>query len=323
MTRRTHTLDTDGAAAAPTPAGAAVDPDPGRAVTEGAARTAGADAAGTAAGPRLAARGLSVGYGGRPVIEGLDLTIPDGVTTTIIGPNGCGKSTLLRAMARLLKPTEGTVLLDGEPVSAMRTKDVARVLGLLPQSPVAPEGLTVGDLVSRGRHPHKSWMRQWSDGDQQQVAEALRMTGISDLAERRIDELSGGQRQRVWISMTLAQGTDIVLLDEPTTFLDLSHAVGVLDLVDRLCVDLGRTIVMVLHDLNLAIRYSDHLVAMRDGAVVASGPPSEIITTDLLRDVFDLTAQILTDPVSGRPLVVPVGERGVRGGDGPGDAAAR
>ncbi|MGW5072719.1 ABC transporter ATP-binding protein [Rhodococcus sp. NPDC004095] len=262
---------------------------------------------------RLAAENLVVGYGDRVIIDGLDLQIPAGVVTTIIGPNGCGKSTLLRSLGRLLKPRSGRVLLDGKAISQMRTKDVARTLGMLPQAPVAPEGLTVADLVSRGRHPHQSWLRQWSSDDEGEVAKALALTGVSDLADRAIDELSGGQRQRAWISMALAQGTDILLLDEPTTYLDLAHSVEVLDLVDRLHSELGRTVVMVLHDLNLAIRYSDRLVVMSKGSVVASGTPSEVISPELLLEVFGLEARVIDDPVSDRPLIVPVGTRHVYG----------
>ncbi|MFF6861333.1 ABC transporter ATP-binding protein [Streptomyces ardesiacus] len=255
---------------------------------------------------RLAARGVSVGYGTRSVIDGLDVAIPPGVITTIIGPNGCGKSTLLRTLSRLLRPTGGTVVLDGEDIAALRTRDVARKLGLLPQAPVAPEGLTVSDLVARGRHPHQSWLRQWSSDDADVVRRALAMTGVADLADRPVDSLSGGQRQRVWISMTLAQGTDLLLLDEPTTYLDLAHAVDVLDLVDDLH-ESGRTVVMVLHDLNLATRYSDNLVVMREGAVLAQGHPRDVITADLLHEAFGLRAKVIDDPVGDRPLIVPIG----------------
>ncbi|MFJ8698812.1 ABC transporter ATP-binding protein [Streptomyces ardesiacus] len=255
---------------------------------------------------RLAARGVSVGYGTRSVIDGLDVAIPPGVITTIIGPNGCGKSTLLRTLSRLLRPTGGTVVLDGEDIAALRTRDVAKKLGLLPQAPVAPEGLMVSDLVARGRHPHQSWLRQWSSDDADVVRRALAMTGVADLADRPVDSLSGGQRQRVWISMTLAQGTDLLLLDEPTTYLDLAHAVDVLDLVDDLH-ESGRTVVMVLHDLNLATRYSDNLVVMREGAVLAQGHPRDVITADLLHEAFGLRAKVIDDPVGDRPLIVPIG----------------
>ncbi|MFD5050222.1 ABC transporter ATP-binding protein [Streptomyces tendae] len=255
---------------------------------------------------RLAARGITVGYGARSVIDGLDVAIPSGVITTIIGPNGCGKSTLLRTLSRLLRPTGGTVVLDGEDIAALKTREVAKKLGLLPQAPVAPEGLTVSDLVARGRHPHQSWLRQWSSDDADVVRRALAMTGVSDLADRPVDSLSGGQRQRVWISMTLAQGTDLLLLDEPTTYLDLAHAVDVLDLVDDLH-ESGRTVVMVLHDLNLATRYSDNLVVMREGAILAQGHPRDVITADLLHEAFGLRAKVIDDPVGDRPLIVPIG----------------
>ncbi|EOM75047.1 ABC transporter ATP-binding protein [Rhodococcus rhodnii] len=264
----------------------------------------------------LRADALRLGYGDRVVIDRLDLTVRTGVVTTIIGPNGCGKSTLLRALGRLSKPRSGSVLLDGKAIGTMKTKEVARVLGMLPQAPIAPDGILVADLVARGRHPHQSWLRQWSSDDETEVTAALELTGIADLADRRVDELSGGQRQRAWISMALAQGTDILLLDEPTTYLDLAHSMEVLDLVDRLHEEYGRTVVMVLHDLNLAVRYSDELVVMKEGAIVASGPPSEVVTAELLRDVFGLEATVIDDPVSDRPLVVPVGTRHVYGSVG-------
>jgi iron complex transport system ATP-binding protein len=272
--------------------------------------------------PRLAAEALTVGYGDRIIVDGLDLEIPTGVVTTVIGPNGCGKSTLLRSLGRLLKPKSGQVLLDGKAISTLKTKDVARTLGMLPQAPVAPEGLTVADLVARGRHPHQSWIRQWSADDEGEVARALALTGVSELADRPVDQLSGGQRQRAWISMALAQGTDILLLDEPTTYLDLAHSVEVLDLVDRMHEELGRTVVMVLHDLNLAIRYSDRLIVMSEGAVVASGTPSEVISEELLLEVFGLEARVIEDPVSDRPLIVPIGTRHVYGSIGGPVAAA-
>ncbi|MFG2563960.1 ABC transporter ATP-binding protein [Streptomyces sp. NPDC048567] len=261
--------------------------------------------------PRLAARGIRVGYGGRTVIDGLDVEIPSGVVTTIIGPNGCGKSTLLRTLTRLLKPAGGAVVLDGEDIASLRTRDVAKKLGLLPQAPVAPEGLTVSDLVARGRHPHQSWLRQWSSDDADIVRKALALTGVADLADRPVDSLSGGQRQRVWISMTLAQGTDLLLLDEPTTYLDLAHAIDVLDLVDDLH-ESGCTVVMVLHDLNLATRYSDNLVVMRDGSVLAQGHPRDVITAELLEEAFGLRAMVIDDPVGDRPLIVPIGRTHVR-----------
>ena len=261
--------------------------------------------------PRLRADGVTLAYDERVVVENLDLTPVDGGITAIIGPNGCGKSTLLRALGRLLRPRAGDVLLDGKRIARMRGREVARVLGVLPQAPVAPEGLTVADLVARGRHPHQSWIQQWSAGDEDHVAEALAWTGMLEHADRPLDELSGGQRQRAWISMALAQGTDVLLLDEPTTYLDLTHSLEVLDLVDTLHEERGRTVVMVLHDLNLAARYADLLVVMHEGRVVASGDPREVLTEDLLHDVFGLRATIVPDPVSDAPLVVPIGRRHV------------
>lgn len=255
---------------------------------------------------RLVAEGVTVGYGGRTVIDDLDVAIPPGVITTIIGPNGCGKSTLLRTLTRLLKPAKGSVVLDGEDIGRLRTRDVAKKLGLLPQAPVAPEGLTVADLVARGRHPHQSWLRQWSSDDADVVERALAMTGVSELADRPVDSLSGGQRQRVWISMTLAQGTDLLLLDEPTTYLDLAHAIDVLDLVDDLH-ETGCTVVMVLHDLNLAARYSDNLVVMRDGSILEQGHPRDVITPELLHRAFGLRAEVIDTPAGGGPLIVPIG----------------
>ncbi|MET4050170.1 ABC transporter [Rhodococcus sp. 1163] len=266
--------------------------------------------------PRLVAEDLTLGYGDRIVVENLDLEVRTGVITTVIGPNGCGKSTLLRALGRLLKPKSGRVVLDGKAISTMRTKDVAQVLGMLPQAPVAPEGLTVADLVSRGRHPHQSWIRQWSSDDESEVANALELTGVGDLADRPVDELSGGQRQRAWISMALAQGTDILLLDEPTTYLDLAHSLEVLDLIDRLHEDLGRTVIMVLHDLNLAVRYSDQIIVMSQGKIVEAGRPQDVISEKLLLDVFGLEARVIEDPVSDRPLIVPIGTRHVYGAIG-------
>jgi iron complex transport system ATP-binding protein len=259
--------------------------------------------------PRLRASDLRLAYGDRVVADALDLDVIEGTVTAVIGPNGCGKSTLLRALGRLLRPQHGSVLLDGKDIHRMSTKDVAKVLGLLPQSPQAPDGLTVADLVARGRHPHQSWYRQWSSDDEAAVAHALALTGIGDLAERAVDELSGGQRQRAWLSMSLAQGTDLLLLDEPTTYLDLSHQVDVLDLVRELHRSGGRTVVMVLHDLNLAARYADRLVAVRGGTVVADGAPADVLTERLLAEVFDLTAKVIEDPVFGTPLVVPIAGR--------------
>ncbi len=255
---------------------------------------------------RLAADRVSLAYDDHVVVRDLDLQLTEGSFTAIVGPNGCGKSTLLRALGRLLRPTGGQVLLDGRTIAKTPTRDVARVLGLLPQTPIAPEGLTVADLVARGRHPHQSWLRQWSRDDEAVVAEALAWTDLTELADRPVDELSGGQRQRAWISMALAQGTDLLLLDEPTTYLDLSHQIDVLELVGRLHTERGRTVVVVLHDLNLAARYAERLIAMKDGVLVGSGTPAEVLTEQMLADVFDLEARIVPDPVTGTPMVVPV-----------------
>jgi iron complex transport system ATP-binding protein len=255
---------------------------------------------------RLAAEHVTLAYDDHVVVRGLDLQLTEGSFTAIVGPNGCGKSTLLRALGRLMRPKGGQVLLDGQSIARTPTREVAKVLGLLPQAPLAPEGLTVADLVARGRHPHQSWLRQWSHDDEAAVAEALTWTDMAELADRPVDELSGGQRQRAWISMALAQGTDLLLLDEPTTYLDLSHQIDVLELVGRLHAERGRTVVVVLHDLNLAARYAQRLVAMKDGVLVGSGRPDEVLTEELLADVFDLEARILPDPVAGTPMVVPV-----------------
>lgn len=250
---------------------------------------------------------LSAGYGERAVIENLDLVVPHGRITTIVGPNACGKSTLLRSISRLLTPRSGQVLLDGRAVHKMPAKELAKVLGLLPQSPIAPEGITVADLVGRGRQPHQGIFSRWSAADDLAVAAALDDTDTAQLADRAIDELSGGQRQRVWIAMALAQQTDILLLDEPTTFLDVSHQVEVLDLLTDLNHRSGTTIVMVLHDLNMAARYADHLVAMRGGRIRAEGPPEKILSEEVIRDVFGLEAKIITDPTTGKPLMLPLG----------------
>ncbi len=255
---------------------------------------------------RLVTEGLSVGYDDRIVIADLDLAIPDHQITTLIGPNGCGKSTLLRCLARLLPPRAGTVLLDGVDINHEKPKKVARTLAILPQNPVAPDGLTVTDLVRRGRHPHQRWYQQASDADEAAVREAMELTNTLDLADRTLDALSGGQRQRVWIALTLAQGTDLLLLDEPTTYLDLAHSVDILDLVARLKREHGKTVVMVLHDLNLAARYSDSLMVMKNGTIVTQGDPTDIIDAGLLSDAFGLRAHVMTDPVSGGPLIVPL-----------------
>ncbi len=255
---------------------------------------------------RLNAQDITVGYGGAPVVHDLTVEIPDGQVTTIVGPNGCGKSTLLRTLARLLTPTSGQVVLDGTPVTSLGTRDIATRLSLLPQSPIAPEGLLVRDLVGRGRHPHQRWFAQWSHQDEEVVEAALAMTDTTDLRDRPLDQLSGGQRQRAWIAMTLAQDTDLMLLDEPTTYLDLAHQVEVLELVCRLNRERSRTVAMVLHDLNLAARYSDLVVVMHEGRIVTQGSPGDVFTTEMLLDVFALEAEILADPRTGLPIVVPL-----------------
>lgn len=255
----------------------------------------------------LEARHVRLAYDEHEVVADLSLVVPPGQISVIVGANACGKSTLLRAMARLLKPKSGTVLLDGQSIHRLATREVATQLGILPQSPVAPDGITVADLVARGRYPHQKWFRQWSREDEAVIGGAMLATNTLDLATRSVDELSGGQRQRVWIAMALAQGTDILLLDEPTTFLDLSHQVEVLDLLVDLNQHEQRTIVLVLHDLNQACRYSHHLIAMKDGAIVAEGAPSEVVDVELVRQVFDLESCVVPDPVSGTPMVVPKG----------------
>ncbi len=260
---------------------------------------------------RLTASAVTLAYGDRTVAQSLDLDVAPGRITAIVGANGCGKSTLLRALARLMAPTQGRVLLDGEPIGARPSKQVARIVGLLPQSPLAPEGITVADLVGRGRHPHQRLLARWNAHDYAAVADALAATHTTELADRSIDELSGGQRQRVWVAMALAQQTDILLLDEPTTFLDVAHQIEVLDLLAELGRTRGTTIVMVLHDLNLAARYADELVAMCDGRIVASGPPTQVLDAELVEHVFGIRSHVIDDPVSGSPLVVPIGRHHV------------
>ncbi|MCC9144630.1 MULTISPECIES: ABC transporter ATP-binding protein [unclassified Arthrobacter] len=255
----------------------------------------------------LSAEKLELGYDERKVVDSLSLTLPAGRITIIVGANACGKSTLLRGLARLLKPTGGTVYLNGKDISSVPSRQVARTLGLLPQTPTAPEGITVADLVGRGRYPHQGWFRQWTPADDEAVAAALAATDTVDLAGRNVDELSGGQRQRVWIAMALAQETDILLLDEPTTFLDVTHQIEVLDLITDLNRRSGTTVAIVLHDLNLAARYADHLIAMKDGRIAAEGAPSDVVTEELVGTVFGLASRVIADPVSGTPMVVPLG----------------
>jgi len=265
----------------------------------------------------LIADGLSAGYGEATVLDGLDLAIPPGKITVIVGANACGKSTLLRTLSRLLPVRKGTVLLDGKSIHRLPSRALARTLGLLPQSPIAPEGIAVSDLVSRGRHPHQGLFSRWRHEDDEAVAAALAATKTEDLADRPVDELSGGQRQRVWIAMALAQETDLLLLDEPTTFLDISHQIEVLDLLTDLNQTRGTTVVMVLHDLNLAARYADHLVAMANGRLHAAGPPEAVLTEDNVRQVFGLQSRIVTDPTSGRPTMLPIGRHRMLAQDRP------
>lgn len=254
--------------------------------------------------PRLNGGGLRIGYGGSAIIDGIDVAIPPGELTVIIGPNACGKSTLLRALARVLKPESGSVLLDGTDIRSVPTKELARRLGLLPQTPIAPDGITVQDLVSRGRYPHQTLLRSWSLDDEKAVADALAATEVVGLAARRVDELSGGQRQRVWIAMALAQETAVLLLDEPTTFLDIGHQNDVMELISGMQ-DGERTIVAVLHDINQAARFATHLIAMKDGRIVAEGAPGDIVTADLIHELFGLSARVIVDPVFGCPVVLP------------------
>ncbi|WP_268877723.1 ABC transporter ATP-binding protein [Chromobacterium phragmitis] len=255
--------------------------------------------------PRLSGDGLRLGYRQRVICERLNLRIPDGAFTVVIGPNGCGKSTLLRSLSRLLKPLDGQVRLDGRDIHSQPAKAVARQLGLLPQSAVAPDGITVADLVARGRYPHQSLLRQWSREDENAVNEALKATGTAELADRLVDELSGGQRQRAWVAMALAQQTPLLLLDEPTTYLDIAHQIELLELFRRLNRDGGRTLVAVLHDINHACRYATHLIAMKDGRIVAEGAPSRIVSAELIEQVFGLPCLIIEDPVSHTPMVIP------------------
>jgi iron complex transport system ATP-binding protein len=255
----------------------------------------------------LIATGLSAGYGESDILQGLDFAVPPGKITVIVGANACGKSTLLRAMSRLLTPRQGEVLLDGKSVHRIAPRELARTMGLLPQSPIAPEGIAVADLVSRGRHPHQGLFSRWTHDDDEAVKSALDATKTADLAERPVDELSGGQRQRVWIAMALAQETGVLLLDEPTTFLDINHQIEVLDLLTDLNHARGTTIVMVLHDLNLAARYADHLVAMAGGRIHVSGTPEEVLTEENVRQVFGLESRVIADPTCGRPMMLPLG----------------
>ncbi|MEW2580640.1 ABC transporter ATP-binding protein [Streptomyces syringium] len=260
----------------------------------------------------LSTHGLKLGYGANIIVDGVNLTLPGGAVTAVVGPNACGKSTLLRGMARLLAPTAGTVTLDGSDIHRMPARTLARRMGLLPQQAIAPEGVTVEALVRLGRYPHQRMLTPWSKADQAAVEEALERTGTTVLRDRSVDELSGGQRQRAWIALALAQDTPLLLLDEPTTFLDLRHQLDVLDLVEELNTEAGRTVVMVLHDLGQAARYADHLVVMCDGRPAAAGPPAEVLTAELVEEVFQVECRVVPDPETGTPLVVPRARSGRR-----------
>ncbi|WP_163526854.1 ABC transporter ATP-binding protein [Halobacillus ihumii] len=256
----------------------------------------------------LLANNLTLGYGDQTIIDSLDIQIPKGKVTVLIGGNGCGKSTLLRSLARLLKPKSGQVVLDSADISKMRTKEVAKKMAILPQSPTTPEGLSVYQLVKQGRYPYQSWSKRWSQEDEDAVNKALTDTNLTELKERSVDSLSGGQRQRAWIAMTLAQDTDLLLLDEPTTYLDMTHQIDILDLLFDLNQDNGRTVVMVLHDINLACRYADHIVAVKDKTVYAQGKPEEVINCELMQHVFEMTCDVREDPIFGTPMCIPHGK---------------
>lgn len=268
--------------------------------------TAAGEEATTTASAQLRVERATIGYDERVISEDLSLSIPDGSFTVIVGPNACGKSTLLRGLSRLLKPKEGQVILDGADIRSYKTKEVARRVGLLPQTSIAPDGITVADLVARGRYPHQGLLRQWTEADEEAVARAMEHTAVTDLSGRLVDELSGGQRQRVWVAMALAQHTSILLLDEPTTFLDITHQIELLELFADLN-HFGHTLVAVLHDLNHAARYGTHMIAMKDGQVVAEGAPDQIVTAELVEEVFGLRCLVVPDPVAGTPQVVPLG----------------
>lgn len=255
----------------------------------------------------LRANRVCAGYEGKIILNGVDLVVPDGKISVIIGANACGKSTLLKTISRLIKPMDGDVLLDGKSIHQMPPKMLAKTMGLLPQSPIVPEGITVADLVARGRFPHQSFLKGLSQEDYRIVEEALQSMGILDLADRSVDELSGGQRQRVWIAMALAQDTDILLLDEPTTYLDVTHQIEILDLLVDLNRKKGTTIVMVLHDINLSARYADHIFAMKSGKLIAEGPPMAVLNDVLIEDVFELACKVIEDPVSKTPMIIPMG----------------
>ncbi len=256
---------------------------------------------------RLHGEKLRLGYGNHVVADGLTVAIPNGKFTAIIGPNGCGKSTLLRTLSRLMKPMHGQVWLDGNEIHRFATKEVARRVGLLAQNSTAPGDISVAELVARGRYPHQPMFSRWREEDSQAVERALKATNIEDLADQPVDTLSGGQRQRAWIAMVLAQETSILLLDEPTTWLDISHQIDLLELLRDLNQKQGYTLAAVLHDLNQACRYATHLIALRDGKIIAEGAPTEIVTPELIEAIYGLRCMIIEDPVAHTPLVVPLG----------------
>lgn len=260
--------------------------------------------------PRLRGEQLTLAYGKKTIAENLNVIIPDGHFTAIIGPNGCGKSTLLRTLSRLMTPTQGHVFLDGEHIQHYASKEVARRIGLLAQNATTPGDITVQELVARGRYPHQPLFTRWREEDERAVAKAMQATGVTNLASQSVDTLSGGQRQRVWIAMVLAQETAIMLLDEPTTWLDISHQIDLLELLSELNRQQGYTLAAVLHDLNQACRYATHLIALKEGKIVAEGAPGEIVSAELIEQVYGLKCMIIEDPVAGTPLVVPLGRTG-------------
>ena len=255
--------------------------------------------------PTLSAENLTLGYGSKIICEALDVTIPGGQLTVIVGPNGCGKSTLLKSLCRLLTPKQGHVILNGEQIQRMPSKEVAKLLGFLPQSSPTPDRVTVEELIARGRHAHQGLFSQWSIEDERAVKQAMHATRVEEFAEHSVDALSGGQRQRVWIAMLLSQQTPILMLDEPTTYLDISHQLELLELFKKLKQQQGSTIVAVLHDLNQACRYADNLIVLSGGKIVAQGSPDELMTESLVKQVFGLNSLIIPDPVTSTPMVVP------------------
>ncbi len=262
----------------------------------------------------LSAEQLEAGYNQKAIISGIDVTIPQHKISVILGANGCGKSTLLKTFSRLLKPMGGQIVLDGRSVTTIPSKELARTMGLLPQSPVVPEGICVTDLIARGRFPYRQFMKGMSKADFEAVEEAMEIMGITELADRYVDELSGGQRQRVWIALALAQQTDVLLLDEPTTFLDIAYQVEILDLLTELNRRKGTTIVMILHDINLSARYADHIFAMGKGRLAAQGTPKEVITPELMKEIYGLTCEVMEDPMSKSPMIIPIGRTQAAGG---------